>query len=249
VNVSKIRTVRTGRRTSREGWAIRNKLLLAISDQDFGALRPHLKFLKLPHHYALHEPNEKMRFAYFINRGLASLVVVTKDGRNVEAGVAGCEGFTGTSLLAGLSRSPLREQMQIGGEGFRVATRFFEAILSNSDSLRPILTRYAILQGMQVAQTAACNRLHEVSHRLARWLLIAQDRIDSSTLPITHEFLAIMLGSDRPSVSVAIEKLQQKHVLLSRRGVLTVLKRKLLEKATCECYKAIRQFDKELGIR
>lgn len=249
MNVSKIRTLRTRERTSPEGRSIRNKLLLAISDLDFGVLRPHLQFLKLPHHYALHEPNEKVRFAYFINRGLASIVVVTKDGRNVEAGVAGGEGFTGSSLLAGLSRSPLREQMQIAGEGFRVDARSFEVILSNSDSLRPNLTRYAILQGMQVAQTAACNRLHEVSHRLARWLLIAQDRIDSPILPITHEFLATMLGSDRPSVSVAIEKLQQKHVLLSRRGVLKVLKRKLLEKATCECYQAIRQFDEELGIR
>jgi CRP-like cAMP-binding protein len=228
---------------------MRNKLLLAITDLDFAAIRPHLKFLKLPLHFAMHEPNEKVRFAYFVNRGLASTVVVTRDGRNVEAGVAGCEGFTGAPLLAGLSRSPLREQMQIAGEGFRVDGRAFQAVLSKRDGLRTSLTRYAVIHGMQVAQTAACNRLHEVSQRLARWLLIAQDRLDSAILPITHEFLATMLGSDRPSVSVALERLQEKGVVSSRRGVLKVLNRKLLEKAACECYQAIRQFDGQLGLR
>ena len=244
-----VRRLRSGERTNPDGMPIRNKLLLAITDSDFAAIRPHLEFLKLPLHFAMHEPNEKVRFAYFVNGGLASIVVVTKDGRNVEAGVAGCEGFAGAPLLIGLPRSPLREQMQIAGEGFRVEGRAFQAVLSKRDGLRTSLTRYAVILGMQVAQTAACNRLHEVSHRLARWLLIAQDRLDSAILPITHEFLATMLGSDRPSVSVAIERLQKKHVLSSRRGVLKILNRKLLEKAACECYQAIRQFDGQLGLR
>ena len=244
-----VRRLRSGERTNPDGRPIRNKLLLAITDSDFAAIRPHLEFLKLPLHFAMHEPNEKVRFAYFVNGGLASIVVVTKDGRNVEAGVAGCEGFAGAPLLIGLPRSPLREQMQIAGEGFRVEGRAFQAVLSKRDGLRTSLTRYAVILGMQVAQTAACNRLHEVSHRLARWLLIAQDRLDSAILPITHEFLATMLGSDRPSVSVAIERLQKKHVLSSRRAVLKVLNRKLLEKAACECYQAIRQFDGQLGLR
>jgi CRP-like cAMP-binding protein len=247
--VNAVRRLRLVERTSPDGRHIRNKLLLAITDSDFAAIHPHLKFLELPLHFAMHEPNEKVRFAYFVNGGLASIVVVTKDGRNVEAGVAGCEGFTGAPLLIGLPRSPLREQMQIAGEGFRVDGRAFQAVLSKRDELRTILTRYAVILGMQVAQTAACNRLHEVSHRLARWLLIAQDRLDSAIIPITHEFLATMLGSDRPSVSVAIEKLQKKQVVSSRRGVLKVLNRKLLEKAACECYQAIRQFDGQLGLR
>jgi CRP-like cAMP-binding protein len=249
MNVVRTRVSHPEKRTCLGDRPIRNKLLLSVSRRDFAALRPHLEFLELPLHFALHEPNEKVRFAYFVNRGLASIVVVTRDGRNVEAGVAGCEGFTGSSLLGGLSRSPLREQMQIAGEGFRIDASAFEAALSNTVGLRAILTRYAVLQGMQVAQTAACNRLHQVSRRLARWLLIAQDRLGSATLPITHEFLATMLCSDRPGVSVAIERLQEKKALRSRRGVLTVVNRKLLEKAACECYQAIRQFDRQLGLR
>jgi CRP-like cAMP-binding protein len=111
------------------------------------------------------------------------------------------------------------------------------------------LIRYAVLQSLQVAQTAACNRLHEVSQRLARWLLLAQDRLDAATVPITHDFLATMLGTDRPSVSLAAASLQRKHLIAYRRGLVRIRNRKRLEAEACECYETIRQFDGELGLR
>jgi len=111
-----------------------------------------------------------------------------------------------------------------------------------------VLSRYAVVQGMQIAQTAACNRLHDVGERLARWLLMAADRAGSSSLSITHDFLATMLGTDRPSVSVAAKILQRKKIIEYRRGTLEILNRKKLAASACECYKVIRQFNGVLRL-
>ena len=139
--------------------------------------------------------------------------------------------------------------MQIAGDGFRVAAHALQTILTESPILLQSLTRYAVLLGMQVAQTAACNRLHEVQQRLARWLLLAQDRLSSPTVPITHDFLATMLGTDRPSVSLAAAELQRWKAIGYKRGIVKVLNRKRLERASCECYEVIHQFDSEFGRR
>jgi CRP-like cAMP-binding protein len=112
-----------------------------------------------------------------------------------------------------------------------------------------MLSRYAVLRGMQVAQTAACNRLHDIEQRLARWLLMTQDRIDSPALPITHDFLATMLGTDRPTVSLAAGVLQKKEVIEYTRGAVRIVNRRKLEEAACECYSVIQQYDGELGLR
>jgi CRP-like cAMP-binding protein len=241
--------IRPGERTGLSGQGIKNKILLGLPDAEFRRVRTYLEFLKLPHHFSLHAPGKRVAHAYFLNHGLASIVVSTRDGRDVEAGVAGCEGFVGTALIADLRRSPLREQMQIAGEGFRIGAEPLRSLLEESPALRMRLIRYAVLQSLQVAQTAACNRLHEVSQRLARWLLLAQDRLDAATVPITHDFLATMLGTDRPSVSLAAASLQRKHLIAYRRGLVRIRNRKRLEAEACECYETIRQFDGELGLR
>jgi CRP-like cAMP-binding protein len=111
-----------------------------------------------------------------------------------------------------------------------------------------VLSRYAVVQGLQIAQTAGCNRLHDVGERLARWLLMAADRVGSNSLSITHDFLATMLGTDRPSVSVAAEILQRKKIIEYRRGALEILNRKKLEAYACECYRVIRQFNGVLRL-
>lgn len=111
------------------------------------------------------------------------------------------------------------------------------------------LSRYAIIQGIQVAQTAACNRLHDVEQRLARWLLMAQDRVDNAPVTITHDFLSTMLGTDRPSVSLAAGVLQRKRYIEYTRGAVKVLNRKKLESSACECYGVIRQYNAEIGVR
>jgi CRP-like cAMP-binding protein len=236
-------------RTNTAGKQVSNKILLSISDGDYSSLRPHLEYVSLPNHLVLHEAGGKLEFAYFPNRGLISLVVVMKDGKTAEAGIVGNEGFTGTLAAVGLNRSPLQAVVQITGDGFRVEVGALQNTLESAPHLQMMLARYAAIGGMQVAQTAACNRLHNIEQRLARWLLMTQDRVDSGSLPITHDFLATMLGTDRPTVSLAAGVLQRKELIEYTRGAVEIVSRKKLEDSACECYGVIRQYDGELGLK
>jgi CRP-like cAMP-binding protein len=172
-----------------------------------------------------------------------------KDGRTAEAGIVGNEGFTGTPAAVGLSRSPLQAVVQITGDGFRVEVAALQSTLESTPHLQLMLSRYAVVQGMQVAQTAACNRLHGIEQRLVRWLLMTQDRVDSESLPITHDFLATMLGTDRPSVSLAAGILQKKKLIEYTRGAVKIVNRKKLEHSACECYGITQQYNGELGLK
>jgi CRP-like cAMP-binding protein len=236
-------------RTSVEGKAVLNRVLLAMPDTEYKLMRPDLTYLDLPSHLSLHEPTQKIEYVYFPNRGMVSQVVVTKDGRTVEVGVVGKEGYAGAGLAAGLTRSCVREVIQIGGDGFRVKGNALERILRSAPQLQVILNRHTGLQGMQVAQTAACNRLHDIQQRLSRWLLMTQDRVDSGTLPITHDFIATMMGTDRSTVSVSAAVLQKKGIIEYARGEVKIVNRRKLEKSACECYDVIRQSEDELGLR
>jgi CRP-like cAMP-binding protein len=241
--LSKLAIVQPGERTNPAGKPVRNKLLLAIPDQEFRKIRSRLQFIELPHHLTLHQPHQIVRFAHFPNAGLISLVVELKDGRSVEAGLLGNEGASGMPAVLGLGRSPLREIVQIAGDAFRVRVNTLRELLPSTPLLQATLNRYAAGLAMQVAQTAACNRLHKIEERLPRWLLIAQDRLDSGIVPITHDFLATMLGTDRPSVTVAAGMLQREGIIEYTRGFVRILNRKKLESFACECYALIKQYN------
>ena len=241
--LTKLAIVQPGERTNPAGKPVRNKLLLAIPDQEFRKIRSRLQFIELPHHLTLHQPHQSVRFAHFPNAGLISLVVELKDGRTAEAGLLGNEGASGMPAVLGLSRSPLREIVQIEGDAFRVRVNALRELLPSTPVLQATLNRYAAGLAMQVAQTAACNRLHKIEERLSRWLLIAQDRLDSGIVPITHDFLATMLGTDRPSVTVAAGMLQREGIIEYTRGFVRILNRKKLEWFACECYALIKQYN------
>jgi CRP-like cAMP-binding protein len=228
---------------------LRNKLLLSIPDAERRLVLPHLEPVQLRQRSILHEPTQKLEFAYFPNWGLVSLLVSTVDGKTVEVGMVGNEGVAGVAAAVGLTISPLRQLVQISGDGFRIRVGALQTCLQSTPQLQLALSRYAMVQGMQIAQTAACNRLHAAGERLARWLLMAADRVDSTSLPITHDFLATMLGTDRPSVSLAAKILQRKKIIQYRRGALEILNRKKLESSACECYKVIQQFNGVLQLR
>ena len=234
-------------RTTSDGKPVANKILLSIPDNEFSSIGPHLEPVGLPRHSILHEPSEKLNFVYFPNAGLISLVVAMEDGKTVEAAVVGNEGAAGIPSAVSLTRSPLREVVQIAGEGFRVKVSTLQDVLKSAPVFQMMLSRYAVIQGIQVAQTAACNRLHDVEQRLARWLLMAQDRVDGGSILITHDFLATMLGTDRPSVSLAAGILQRKKNIEYSRGAVKILSRKKLEGSACECYGVIQQFNAEIG--
>ena len=238
---SKQRTTPTGRR-------IGNKILLLISDKEYSVILPHLQFVGMPQHLSLYEPGQPLEFVHFPNSGMVSLVIATEDGRTVEVGEVGREGFAGVQAAVGINKNQVREIVQIAGDGFRVKIGALKSILQSTPELERTLTRYGVVQGMQFAQTAACNRLHNIEQRLARWLLITQDRVDSSTLAITHDFLATMLGTDRPTVSLAARVLQAEHIIKYTRGAVQILNRAKLKDRTCECYKVIQQYNREIGL-
>jgi CRP-like cAMP-binding protein len=238
-----------GERTNPEGKPLGNKILMALPDAEYRVIRPHLEYQTLPDHRSLYEPNEKCRYSYFPNSGMISLVVTTERGQTVEVGVIGNEGLAGNPCVIGMRSSPLREVVQISGDGFRVEAETMASILKATPHLQKLLHRFVVLQQLQVAQTAACNRLHKVHQRLARWLLMTQDRVDNGALPITHDFLATMLGTDRPSVSIAAAKLRKKGLIRYSRGGVRILNRNKLERQACECYGVIQQLNGSLGIR
>ena len=243
------RVVQTGERTNADGKPVSNKVLLAMPDNEYELMRADLTQIDLPDHLSLHEPTQNIEFVYFPNRGMVSQVVVTKDGRTVEVGVVGNEGYVGAGLAAGLSRSPVREIIQIAGDGSRMLGNALQRILRSAPQLQVILNRHTGLQGMQVAQTAACNRLHDIQQRLSRWLLMTQDRVDSGCLQITHDFIATMMGTDRSTVSLAASLMQKEGIIDYVRGAVKILNRRKLEKSACECYEVIHQFEDDLGLR
>jgi CRP-like cAMP-binding protein len=243
------RVVRAGERTSADGKPVSNKVLLATPDNEYQLMRPDLTYVDLPDRLSLHEPTQNIEFVYFPNRGMVSQVVVTKDGRTVEVGVVGYEGYVGAGLAVGLSRGSVREVVQIAGDGFRMIGNALERLLRSAPQLQSILSRHSGLQGMQVAQTAACNRLHDIEQRLSRWLLMTQDRVNLAVLPITHDFIATMMGTDRSTVSLAASELQKKGIIEYIRGAVKVVNRRKLQNTACECYDVIRQFEDDLGLR
>jgi CRP-like cAMP-binding protein len=249
VAIKDLQVVHSGERTNATGKPVGNKILLSISDRDYSSLRPHLEYVSLPSHLVLHEAGGKLECAYFPNRGLISLVVVMKNGKTAEAGIVGNEGFTGTLAAVGLTMNPFQAVMQVAGDGFRVEVGALQNALESAPHLQLMLSRYAAVRGIQVAQTAACNRLHEIGQRFARWLLMTQDRVDSGSLAITHDFLATMLGTDRPTVSLAAGVMQKRKLIEYTRGAVKIVNRKKLEAYACECYGVIRRYDGELGLK
>jgi len=229
-------------RTDTSGKLIRNSILAAIPENEFRMLRPHLQPVAMASHDILYEPQQPLEFLHFPNDGLVSLVAVFAGGKTVETGIVGREGFVGIPATIGMNRSPLREVVQITGEGLRLSASAMREALNSGPELRRKVEEFGVRLGLQVAQTAACNRLHDVEQRLARWLLMAQDRVSSESLPITHDFLAAMLGTDRPSVSLAAGLLQKRGIIEYARGSVRILQRGELEQASCECYGVIRTY-------
>jgi CRP-like cAMP-binding protein len=219
--------------------AVRNNILLAIPPSDSEAILSTLELVDLPTHTIIHELCEPIKFGYFINEGLASVLSVMGNGKSVEVGLTGSEGFVGLPLVVGFSTSPTRVVMQIAGSAFKIGAADLQVALKKCPQLEKQLNRFSQQMGLQATQVAACNRLHPVEQRLARWLLMSQDRIGGDIVPLTQQFLAHMLGTRRASVTVAAKILQKTGVIIYTRGVVNVRDRRRLEKSACECYAAM----------
>jgi CRP-like cAMP-binding protein len=224
---------------------IHNQILIGLPAREWEMLSPKLEFMRLKVHHVLHEPGDSLKSAYFCNAGLISIVTVFEDGKSVEVGLVGKEGFVGLPLVAGFRTAHTRAIAQIEASAFRVDGETLMTLLPKCTVLDRRLQQFSQIMAVQVAQIAACNRLHEVNERLARWLLMSADRIGSDSIPLTQEFLAQMLGTRRSSVTVAAGMLQSAGLIAHSRGDVKIVDRKKLEEAVCECYHAMQRQVKE----
>ncbi len=226
-----------------DGKAITNKILLSLSSKECKEVVSKLEFVRLQLHQVIHEAGETVKSGYFVNTGLMSVLAVQPDGKSVEVGLIGREGFVGLPLLVGYRTSPTRVVVQGDGTAYRCGDETLALLLKQCPELERQLNRFAHRLAMQTTQIAACNRLHDVEERLARWILMTQDRIgsDGRPLPLTQEFLGQMLGTRRSSVTVAAGTLQKAGLISHTRGSVSVLNRKQLEEAACDCYGIVQR--------
>jgi CRP-like cAMP-binding protein len=228
-------------RNDGDGNQVHNKILLGLPNKECDFVLSRLVFVNLRLHDVLQEAGQSIQYCYFPNTAMASILNVMEDGKSVEVGLAGSEGFVGLPLVAGFRSSASRAVTQAEGGAFRINADDMRKAVHGCPQLLLSLLRYSQEATMEVTQIAACNRLHEVDERLARWLLMSQDRIGSDRLPLTQEFLSQMLGTRRSSVSVAAATLQKAGFIRYNRGHVSVVDRKALEDACCECYGVIQQ--------
>jgi CRP-like cAMP-binding protein len=228
-----------------DGNNIHNEILLSLPPRESELLFPKLEFVRLSVHHTLHEPGDTLKSAWFCNSGLISILSVFPDGKSVEVGLVGKEGFVGLPLVAGFRTAPTRAIAQIEASAFRVDSDPLVELLRECPKLERQLQQFSQIMAMQVTQIAACNRLHEVNERLARWLLMSADRVGSNSVPLTQEFLAQMLGTRRSSVSVAAGMLEKAGLITHSRGDVKIIERGKLEDAACECYELMNTQMKE----
>jgi CRP-like cAMP-binding protein len=205
-----------------------NLILSRLSKADFGLLEPHLESVDLPLRKQLAVRNKRVEHVYFIESGIAS--VVANGEQAIEVGIIGREGMSGPSVVMGnTDKVPHETYMQIAGHGQRMGAAQLRDAIGSSASLHQVLLSYVFSFMTQTTQTALANGRSKIEERLARWLLMAHDRIDGDQLPLTHEFLAVMLGVRRSGVTVALQELERKGLIAYRRSVITIADREGLE--------------------
>ena len=217
-----------------------NRLLAALRPEEVRRLAPHFQRVSLTLKETLFEAGERIEFFYFPLDGVISTVASTEDGSSVEVGMVGKEGATDVSVVLGDDVSSHRGIVQLGGSALKLSAGALREELRRDGGLRSVLLRYTRFTLAQATQSAVCNRLHSVEQRCARWLLSMRDRIEADTFPITHEFLAYMLGVRRAGVTVAAQTLQEAGRLRYVRGRLTILDGDGLEADACECHRVLK---------
>lgn len=221
--------------------ATSNRILNALSRSEFEHLSPHLERVRLSGGEILYRPEEPITHIYFPDRGTVSLVSAFEGGGMVEVGMVGNEGMFGVCVFLGSMTTPLLAQVQLPGEGFRMRADVLKREFARGGTLQDLLLRYTQAFITQVTQVAACNRAHTLEERLAKWLLMCQDRAHSQNLELTHEFISEMLGIRRAGVTEAAYRFREAGLIHYRRGRVTILDRAGLEAASCECYPILRR--------
>jgi CRP-like cAMP-binding protein len=218
-----------------------NRFLLALPADVSERLAGKLEPAPLPRGTVLAHTGAVAEKLYFPDRGLVSLVKVMNDGRTAEVGCIGSDGMVGVAALLGMEQAAFETIVQLEGEARTIKTSVLRAEMEKSSALKELVLRYMYYSQNRLAQTAACNRLHTLRQRCCRWLLIAHDNARAPSFTLTHEFLALMMGVNRPSLSLTVAALQRQKFIQYKRASLTILNREGLEKGVCECYWTLRK--------
>ena len=225
---------------------VRNSLLKLLSADDLEAVLAVAEMVTIEVKQGVFRRGEPIRYIHFPQDCVISLVTELEDGNSVEAMTVGCDGFAGLAVFHGVSASRLTAIGQISGESYRISTPDFLRLIEERDNFAGLLSRYSQYVFETVAQSAACNRMHVIEQRCARWLLMSEDRVGRNHFDLTQEFLAEMLGVRRPGVTVAMGALEKAGLIAHGRGRIAVVDRPGLEKVACECYRVIKQRQMEL---
>jgi CRP-like cAMP-binding protein len=217
-----------------------NHLLAALPRKDYRKLLPVLEPVKLAFGQILYESQSQIREVYFPNDCFVSMLTTVDTGRAAEVGLIGSEGMIGVPMALGVAVTPFRAVVQGAGTAMRMTTVDFRRNFSTSAALKREVFLFTHLLMIQIAQTAACNRFHLMTQRMARWMLMTHDRVNSNEFRITQEFLALMLGVRRVTVTVAMSALRERKVIAYRRGTITILDQGALVAAACGCYKTVK---------
>ena len=218
----------------------RNNILKRLSPSESSRLNPLLEDVPLTFKEILYEQDEPVDYVYFVETGVVSLITVLEDGDVVETGTVGNEGLVGLTALLGTELSTDRTIVQAEGRAKRMRASALKEEFDRGSPIVRLILRYTEGVLKMVSQTAACNRMHPVEERMSRWLLMTVDRVGDNSVTLTQEFMAQMLGVRRPAVNIAGSTLQKAGLIRYSRGRITVLDRKGLEAASCECYARIR---------
>ena len=219
-----------------------NLFLASLPEDDVEALRPHFEKVRLTLRQILHEMGSPIDYCYFSDGGMTSLLVALEDGASIEAGVIGKEGFAGGAALMGFEdAAPHTSMIQMPGMAVRIVPGILREEMLRRPALLDRVHRFTQVLNIQISHTAACNAHHHLAQRLARWLLMAHDRAESDALPLTQEFVSMMLAVRRPGVTVAARTLQAMDAIDYQRGRVTVIDRQRFEEASCECYAIVRR--------
>ena len=225
-----------------------NRLLTLLSADDYDRLRPHLTKGELEYKQILYEAARPIEQVYFPIDGVASLVLTMEDGFGVEVGTIGSEGMVGSPVILGDTYAPSSVYVQVPGRALKMDARTFRTELAQSSTLKVVALRYVHAFFNQVAQSAACAHHHKIEQRCCRWLLMTRDRMPSDQFLLTQEFLGMMLGVQRPSVSLVMNALRAAGAIRYARGRVTIINRQALLDRVCECYQISRnEFDRLLG--
>jgi CRP-like cAMP-binding protein len=228
---------------------VRNRLLAALPAAVLDDLLPRFTSIVMENGLGFYRSDAPIEAVYFPQNGMISMVTLLEEGVQAEVGVIGPEGMLGVQIVSGVDTSFVDAMVQMPGSALRMDATEFRRELEANAPLRALLLRYNEALKAQIIQTAACNGRHNLEERLARWLLMAHDRIEGDELPLTQEFIALMLGVHRPSITVTAGILQRAGLIRYSKGLIGVLDRKALEAASCECYGAVRKrFSALLGI-